>query len=417
MRLTRFAQIVAALCWILVVVAVTAKLAAVAQSPQRGTPHQVVAQTGQAAQGTTTSTSTTDTSKTIGTGTQNNAGGATSTTDGSPWWLTDTFLALVIWVSSLAAVGLGIFLYLRNQPVRSPEPREISDKDLEAYRITYGFWLIIAGLMLTLAVVIITVVVFRTGTHQFSDVIAVITSVTGVVGTLTAAFFGVQAAGAGRSQAISALSDQAKAQGGGVASTAFKIEPSVGPHSGNTSVSISGNGLTGATAVNFGTIPGLNFTAINDGLLNVTTPAIPLDKDQPDKTKSDYDLSVVFSSPAVNNRVVGTFYYYTMEIVNVGGKQDLNVYGTGLTGATAVQIGDDPPILIKKEDPGKVQVELPKPLFAVDVEVAIIYAPDSPNKRFVVGHLTFPPKAPTDEADGNGGGTTGNGNGEGDKTS
>src|SRR5262245_5358431 len=69
----------------------------------------------------------------------------------------------------------------------------ISAEGLEALRISYGFWLVVGALIITLLVLVITL----TSTAATTDIVAIIGSITGVIGTLTAAFFGIQAAGAG----------------------------------------------------------------------------------------------------------------------------------------------------------------------------------------------------------------------------
>lgn len=50
------------------------------------------------------------------------------------------------------------------------------------------------------------------------------------------------------------------------------ISPSSGPESGDTTVTISGTGFTGATAVNFGTAAGTNLIVKSDTLITVTSP-------------------------------------------------------------------------------------------------------------------------------------------------
>ena len=51
------------------------------------------------------------------------------------------------------------------------------------------------------------------------------------------------------------------------------ISPSSGPHTGGTSVTISGSGFTGATSVYFGLIQILSFTINSDGSITVTSPS------------------------------------------------------------------------------------------------------------------------------------------------
>jgi hypothetical protein len=55
-------------------------------------------------------------------------------------------------------------------------------------RTRYGFYLVIIGLVVILAVLLIAVRKYATA----SDVVTVIGSVTGVIGTIVGAFFGVQ---------------------------------------------------------------------------------------------------------------------------------------------------------------------------------------------------------------------------------
>lgn len=51
------------------------------------------------------------------------------------------------------------------------------------------------------------------------------------------------------------------------------IDPATGPAAGGTSVTISGVGFTGATAVNFASDAGTDFLVVNDSTITVTSPA------------------------------------------------------------------------------------------------------------------------------------------------
>jgi YVTN family beta-propeller protein len=51
------------------------------------------------------------------------------------------------------------------------------------------------------------------------------------------------------------------------------ISPSSGPQAGGTSVTITGNGFTGATAVNFGAVPATGFTVDSDTQITATAPS------------------------------------------------------------------------------------------------------------------------------------------------
>jgi hypothetical protein len=291
-------------------------------------------------------------------------------------------LSETIWITgAVALLVLGVVFFVARRGTRQVAT---TDKDLEATRIVYGFWLIIASLLLTLGVVIVTVNIFRPPVVQTSDVIAIITAVTGVIGTLIAAFFGVQAAGAGRSQALSTLEKfQSQTQ---PAATETKLDPSFGPHAGNTRVTIAGNGFTGASAVNFGAVAGTNFELVNDGLLHVTTPPAPEGTDKA-------DVAVVFPGVTPPNRIVATFYYYTIDASNIWKGQVL-IRGCGLTNAAAVMFGTASTPASAPDPSGYLNVTLPDRPANVspgtEVDVTVEYAVNSPTNVATIGKFTWP---------------------------
>jgi hypothetical protein len=185
---------------------------------------------------------------------------------------------------------------------KTPHAKD-DDKALEELRIIYGFWLTVSALLIALLVLLITLTVLlpnnATPTEfKATDIVAITGTVTGLITTLTAAFFGIQQAGAGRSQAMTALTQlNAPGSGGTVAS---KLDPSYGPHSGGTKISIIGNGFTGASGVNFGASPGTNFKFENDGLVTVNSPAAQ-SKD------NEVKVSIIFPSTSPPNRKLGHF--------------------------------------------------------------------------------------------------------------
>ncbi len=293
--------------------------------------------------------------------------------------------ALSLWVwfgaAALFLIGLVVFAIIQYQRIKSPQPT--GDKDLEASRIYYGFWLIIGSLILTLAVVVLTVNAFKPTQVTTADILAVVSSVSGIIGTLIAAFFGIQAAGAGRSQALTAL--QALQGSDTTARTGYKIEPSYGPHAGNTRVALSGNGFTGATAVNFGATPGLNFELVNDGLIRATTPEREL------TAPSDADVTVIFPTAAVRNLRVGTFYYYTIDPTRGSreGGVTVTIRGTGLTGATGVNFGDKPGRNFKISSDGSLEVDTPTVDITGDVPITVIFQPPTATNSTEVGKFTY----------------------------
>jgi uncharacterized Tic20 family protein len=265
--------------------------------------------------------------------------------------------------------------------------RAEDDKALEALRIVYGFWLIVYALLIALLVLVVTLSVFAPGTGNSSDIVAIIGTVTGLITTLTAAFFGIQAAGAGRSQAMTTLT-QLKAQGPSGA-VAYKLEPSYGPHSGGTRVSISGNGFTGANAVNFGVTPGANFVFENDGLVHANSPPAPTGVDEA-------KVFIIFPDISPPNREVGSFYYYTIEdaegnpVDHGPPGKEVKIRGGGLKGAKEVMFGpnnkDENP---KFESDGRLSVKVPNGKPGTDVDVTVVLPVDSPTNSFVVGKYAF----------------------------
>lgn len=81
----------------------------------------------------------------------------------------------------------------------------MGEYDIEAMRIKMGFWTIFAGFALTGMTLLIAVSVWQShmdGKNVASgDVVAIIGSITGIVGTVIGTFFGVHVGSAGRAQA------------------------------------------------------------------------------------------------------------------------------------------------------------------------------------------------------------------------
>ena len=252
------------------------------------------------------------------------------------------------------------------------------DKALEGLRIIYGFWLIVAVLLIALLVFVVTLTV--SPNRQAADIVAIAGTVTGLITTLTAAFFGIQQAGAGRSQALTALAQSTRAGGAVVG----KLDPSYGPHSGGTKLSITGNGFTGASGVNFGTTAGTNFKFENDGLVTVNSP--------PAQAKNDeVKASIVFPSTTPPNSEVGTFYYYTIDPSHgpaAGGK--VRIIGSGLKDVSAVKFGDKvgtnlQPLTLDPSGRESRAIDVPADNPGSDVPVKLVFPVDTANKISVVG--------------------------------
>ena len=123
--------------------------------------------------------------------------------------MTDNWVVLAVVMSlfgviTVATVCFSIWpgSWLNKQNSNGPR----NPNEPEVFRVIYGFRVIVVGFTLVLAVTVL--VLNRTVDQNLGNAIAIISSVSGVVGTLTAAFFGVQAAGAGQAQALNALQQQ-----------------------------------------------------------------------------------------------------------------------------------------------------------------------------------------------------------------
>lgn len=171
----------------------------------------------------------------------------------------------------------------------------LDDKGVEAARIRYGFWLIIAAFLLIGLISSIVITRWIVIKHDITttDFTAILGSITGVMGTLVAAFFGIQAASAGRSQAL----DKIPTATSNVVS--YKLDPPSAPALVATLINITGDGLTDAQAVNFGNTPGSAPIVKNDGLLEVRTPVTAV---------GIVDVTVVFPD-GKRNKPIGKFTF------------------------------------------------------------------------------------------------------------
>lgn len=164
-----------------------------------------------------------------------------------------------------------------------------------------------------------------------------------------------------------------------------KLDPCYGPHSGGTKVSITGNGLTGASGVNFGATPGTDFKFENDGIVTVNSPpAEPKD--------NEAKVYVVYPGASPPNSEVGTFYYYTINPSHgpAAGGQPVTIIGSGLKDISAVKFGDHDGTNLRPlaPDPGGREsrtVTAPGGTQGSDAPVKLVFPVETANKIFVVG--------------------------------
>jgi hypothetical protein len=117
------------------------------------------------------------------------------------------------------------------------------------------------------------------------------------------------------------------------------LSPTFGMAGGGTSVTISGTGFTGATEVDFGTVPATNFTVNSDtSITAVTPPSAP----------GTVDVTVISGGGTSVTGSVDQYTFYSQPSVTsvspnsgpVGGGYVITVTGTNFTGTTGVMFGD-----------------------------------------------------------------------------
>ncbi|MFI6588052.1 IPT/TIG domain-containing protein [Embleya sp. NPDC050493] len=113
------------------------------------------------------------------------------------------------------------------------------------------------------------------------------------------------------------------------------LSPAQGPTPGGNTVTLGGNGFTGATAVKFGTTPATSFTVVSDVQITAVVPAGP----------AGPVAVTVTTAGGTSNGI--TYTYVGQPVVSVlspaqgptSGGNTVTLTGTGFTGATAVKFG------------------------------------------------------------------------------
>ncbi|WP_218022503.1 IPT/TIG domain-containing protein, partial [Nocardia amamiensis] len=112
------------------------------------------------------------------------------------------------------------------------------------------------------------------------------------------------------------------------------ISPNKGPTSGGTTVTLTGTGFTGATAVNFGSTPATSFTVNSDTQITATSPAgtgiVSVTVTGPTGTSNPLSYSYV---------VVPTITSISPTVGPIAGGNSVTITGTGFTGPLTVRFG------------------------------------------------------------------------------
>ncbi|MBU6280147.1 MAG: IPT/TIG domain-containing protein, partial [Actinomycetales bacterium] len=165
---------------------------------------------------------------------------------------------------------------------------------------------------------------------------------------------------------------------GGTASSTFTylappalstITPASGPTTGGTSVTISGSGMSGATGVTFGGVPG-TVAATSDTSVTVTAPA-----------GSAGTVTVALTTPGGTSSLTNAYTYRAAPTITSvspatgaeSGGQQVTITGTGFTGATAVNFGSTAALSYTVDSDTKITAEAPpKGSMASTVNVSVV---------------------------------------------
>jgi hypothetical protein len=121
------------------------------------------------------------------------------------------------------------------------------------------------------------------------------------------------------------------------------ISPTFGPATGGTSVTISGDGFTAATAVDFGTAPAASYTINSDTSITAVSPA-----DTSGTSPDTLDVTVVSPGGTGFTSSSDQFTSYVQPTITgvnpnrgpAGGGYYVTVTGTSFVGTTSVIVGD-----------------------------------------------------------------------------
>ena len=120
----------------------------------------------------------------------------------------------------------------------------------------------------------------------------------------------------------------------------ISVSPSAGPVAGGTTVTITGNAFTGATAVDFGSTPATSFTVNSDGSITAVSPA----------GTAGTPVNITVTGPGEHGTTLPADQFtYGPQVTNVSpasggsnGGTTVAISGAGFTGATTVSFGSTP---------------------------------------------------------------------------
>jgi hypothetical protein len=155
------------------------------------------------------------------------------------------------------------------------------------------------------------------------------------------------------------------------APTVSGLSPNAGLVVGGTSVTITGTGFTGATAVSFGTTSAASFTVTNSTSIMATSPA----------GSGTVDVTVTTSGGTSATSAVDGFTYIAMPTVTglapatgpAGGGTIVTITGTNLSGATAVKFGGSAAVWFNVMSATSITAKAPAGSGTIDVRVTTTF--------------------------------------------
>jgi hypothetical protein len=198
----------------------------------------------------------------------------------------------------------------------------------------------------------------------------------GLIASVAAAvafYFSSSAADKTRADLLKAISQSAPSA---AAPTVTGLSPTSGASGGGDTVTVSGTGFTGATAVNFGSVAATNLIVQNDTQLTVTSP-LP-------SASGPVDVTVITPAGTSAISTADQFTYVvppaaapTVTGLNptsgtLGGGNNVTVRGTGFTGATAVNFGSVAATNLIVQNDTQLTVTSPTPSASGPVDVTVI---------------------------------------------
>jgi hypothetical protein len=165
------------------------------------------------------------------------------------------------------------------------------------------------------------------------------------------------------------------------------LVPDSGPSTGGTSVTITGSGFTGATAVDFGSAPATSFSVASDGAINAVVPP-------------GSGTVAVTVSVGANIQVAGQYTYMAiLSVTPPSGPAGSTVVitGTGIGSASQVNFGSNAADFTQV-GPNEIQAVVPPGSGNTDVTVSTPYGSDStpvtPADQFDYGPPLSPAPVP-----------------------